>query len=277
MNKFSLLVWIGLVLVPCGLSAQEPPKKPFVEPVRGDAQWIIEVQSLTAKVESGDSRETADAVNRDPSSTPAPVSGPRNLLRSEVTRSNDLLRRTDSWQDETKTEKWWKGAYLFVKEPDYDTIFVLPWESLILSQEAYEQFSNTSFPEMRWVNENTFLEWTTIGDRQVAIYGKEESEEDKIQLTSYEFFKGAVDEESDFNAQTSEPKTRNPTSRKGFAQLAWIDGETKRPIAMESNHSRRTYTFTDGEIPPLEFPTGVEEALRRYINAANVQKLDVAP
>jgi hypothetical protein len=173
--------------------------------------------------------------------------------------------------------KWWQGSYVLVKEPEYDTVFVVPWEQLLLSEETYEQFSNTNFPELRWVSASTFLEWTTMGDRQVAVYGQKQNDADNFMMRGEENLLKIVEERTGIKAKPTDPETRRPTSRDGYARLAWIDGQTKRPIAMESARSRWTYTFSEGEIPPINLPPGFQDAIGRYLEAANVQKLNVKP
>ena len=282
MNNSKFLSVLGAVLFlgGFGLHAQTPPppQEPFLQPVSGNAHWIVQVQGLLDQPKKQASKNRQDVPGApETSATPPPVAGGRILKQIDVTRSNNLLRRINTWADGTQTVKWWQGSYLMLKEPEYDTVFIVPWESLILNEETYEQFSNTSFPELRWVNASTFLEWATIGDRQVAVYGQKQSELDKLHLGVDSGLVKIIEERTGIKYKSADPATQRPTSRDGFARLAWIDGQTKRPIAMESARARRTYTFTDGEIAPIELPPGFREAIGRYLDAANVQNLNVKP
>ncbi|MEI6337552.1 MAG: hypothetical protein WCQ57_03090 [Verrucomicrobiota bacterium] len=280
MNRSTSLSVLVLFLGSIAMQAQTPPppEAPFLLPDSRNAQWVIQVQGLPdkpTKQTPGNGQNIPGAPET--AATPPPAAGGRNLKQIEVIRSNNLLRRINTWANGTQTEKWWQGAYLLLKEPDYSTVFIVPWESILLSEETYEQFSNTNFPELRWVNASTFLEWTTVGDRQVAVYGQKQSDADAIEMRGEATLNKIAEERTGIKPKPADPATRRPTSRDGFARLAWIDGQSKRPIAMESARSRWTYTFTDGEIAAIELPPGFREAIGRYLEAANVQKLDVKP
>ena len=282
MNNYKFLAVVGnaLVLGTVGIHAQTPcpPEEPFLNPVSENAHWVVQVQGLPDQPKNQASQNTPDTPSApETPATAMHVQGGRYLRQIDVTRSNSLLRKINTWADGTQTVKWWQGSYLMLKEPEYETVFVVPWESLILNEDTHEQFSNTSFPELRWVTASTFLEWATIGDRRVAVYGQKQTDLDKLRLGVESGLFKVIAERMGIESGSTRSVTPNPTSRVGFARLAWIDGQTKRPIAMESARSRWTYTFSDDQIAPIELPPGFRNAIGRYLDAANVQKLDVKP
>lgn len=272
MNKQTLLIALAFAQSACLLQAQSPPVSPFLSEMKPNAQWRIDVQGVADKPKA--SKPQTGPPQDPPVEHPAPVPSQvdRSLARADVTRTKDLFRRINTWSNGTKTEKWWQGQYCLLKEPSYDTIFIFPWSSMILSEEAYELFSNTDFPELAWVGAATFLEWATIDETPVAIYGLKQSESEKFNERGSENMLKVIEERTGQKPPTPDPEANKQTSRSGYARLAWIDGRTKRPMAMESGRMRKTYTFTEGDIPPIELPPGFREAIGRHLEAANVQK-----
>ncbi len=269
LSALGAALFLGSFTMPA--QTPSPPKAPFLAPSAGNAHWIIEVQGVPGKPTT--SAPKAPAAPK----VPATGSSGRVLIQVDMTVTKDLRRQIKKWANGTQTEKWWKGDYCLLKEPDFDTIFIFSWDSLILSEKSYQEFAATDFPELRWVGADTFLEWATVDDIPVAIYGQQQSEVDKANPASNEFLRELVEQRTGKKLDVSKPEPSRPTSRDGYAKLAWIDGHSKRPIALESAHERWDYISSERPTPQIELPLSFLQAIGRYFEAANAQKMNVKP
>lgn len=280
MIKNSLCTFLGLLA--CGLSLQAqtaaPPQAPYLPPDSGTLQWTVHVQGLPEK-QKNPSQESSPAdpgiAGASPNSSPRP--GRRLLRQIDATRSNNLLRKVNTWSNGTTTVKWWQGPYLLLKEPKDDDILVASWASFCFTQETYAEYASANFTELNWVGPTTFLEWTTLGDRQVAVYGQTQSQADAFRIDSKSEMLKAMKNMDTLKPRPQDSETGPPTSREGFARLAWIDARTKRPIAMEAGRLRFTYHFSDGVIAPLTLPPEFQQAMDRHQIATTAPTMKVKP
>jgi len=265
---------VGLVFCGPVLNAQptKPPQPPFLVPDSETLQWSVQVQGLPGK----EKNQASESIVNNPgapetSFTPSSGSLRRILKQVDATRSNGLLKKIHTWANGTKTEKWWQGPYLLLEEPNDDDIFITSWGNLCRTQELYEDYGNSNFPELNWVRDSTFLEWVTLGDRLVAVYGQIKGQGGLTDLLK------ALEGEDPLKAKPQDTDTEPQTSRDAYGRLAWIDAQTKRPIAMESGRRRYTYVFSDGEITPLALPSEFQQALERYRIATTAPTMRVKP
>lgn len=161
----------------------------------------------------------------------------RRVSTIAITKADGVRRELVSWANGAKSERWFTAGYLIETEPNQDDIYVIFNHSNadIAVQQKFGDFSSSDFPELAWVSPDTYSGTSTFDGSVCYLFQREV----KFQ-----------------------PTPKSPV--RIFAQQAWIDGPTRRPIAFNDGSALRTYHFEDGKPPALILPQGFAAALEKY-------------
>lgn len=264
-HRFSLYA-VALV-VASNVSAQTvaPPAEPFLLRMNVNAQWSFTSESTLKPLPSPNLVDPASQ-----------MPNVRTLTKVESTRQGKFFRRVREWSDGTKTEAWWQGSICLVKEPHVETVFVLAWRTMIVSDQTRELFSDEDFPELAWVGKDTFLEWTKLKGRDTALYGQKLGVVDQLAASMGQEMARSLKDRAT-NGTSGNQALSKRTSLEGYARLVWVDAATKLPVKLESEGKEWNYRYESTPPLTIELPKGFREAIGSFLEATNVQSTKVAP
>ncbi len=162
------------------------------------------------------------------------------LKEAKMTRFGDDMRIVKTWSDGSTAEEWRYQGYLLTTQPHASVVYVLG-----RSQDAAVRLpamSGPAFPELGWLT--------------AANYVKVESIKGKL---AYLFQEAAV-------AMPALVPGTDPTAalaKAHPARRAWIDRETKLPVALDEGNEVRTYEYGDPPSAPLVLPAAFAATLEK--------------
>ncbi len=149
-----------------------------------------------------------------------------------------------SWSDGDTTQQWRYEDYLLFMQHGLSYIFVKPKSQV--SAQVYPAMSDSSFPELGWLSASNYIKLENY--RQKSAYVFQRSVAVGVFLPNV-------------------PDALKPKTEAGDAhtvQRAWIDRESKLPIAYDNGTEVRTYEYSPTPVQSLIMPENFAAALEKY-------------
>ena len=242
MNK-SLVAWLACcVAVGLGdLRAQTgtapPPTAPFVEELPKNSAWKIIV---TPKEKA---RDTPAPAGGAPKGTKPPPVLP--VLKEERrVRFEDNMCIVRTWNDNSITQEWRFDGYVLYMQPGLPTVYVFSKSQAMAA--VYPVMSNSTFPELSWLTAANYNKVEPYKQRPAYVF-QEESEGSQF--------------------LPNVPEALRPKAKPGSSssvKRAWIDRDTKLPLAYDNGTETRTYEYAQPPTTPLVLPANFAAALEKF-------------
>lgn len=227
---------IASLLFPIVLCAsEEAPKPPFIATPSEGSRWIID---YTGDNKAKASEQKADALG---------MAGPdqkTTVVRVEVDKWKGKRRELTVWSTGERVEKWVLPEAAIFQQRGTDAIYIFPLRgagrgAALSAVSAGE----TDFAEFEWITKDAFKETVEVEGRKCYL------------------FEGARSPVSGGNnpaSQGAESVSKQP------ALKAWVDVNTKLPVAILIGGVLRKYSFEDSAGPAKELPAAFSQQLSKY-------------
>lgn len=230
MNRiFSDSLIAGFLFVIVTSEAQElTPTEPYLNRAPVYSQWTEVFQpSKSSRAPAGSS-----------------TSGPPEMKQMIVSKAETTRHESCQWTDGQISERWLYKGFVLFQQLGSSTVFILNSSNVdSLSNKVGYDFSQSDFPKLNWLSKQTYEGVATVN---------------KVQC--YHFQKTVP-------APVVPPPAGQKQAAKPAPPLtmdAWIDVNTKLPVASDDGRWFTTYTFKEMPEKPLELPPVFAKALENY-------------
>jgi len=243
------------------------PKAPFLRHIiKPPAAWTIVYKAKNPRASS----KFPDGAG----GIPPDLSGPRVLKSINVYKFDNKRIIISHWSDGTKSERWLFDGISLSTDPGnpegyMDSLVAMPGDPPV------ETYSDTDFPEFRWIQAN--------------MYQPEPEEKDPSgQQRPHYFFRYVPPEISTLPAKRREDlpvvkpedgeiiESLVPQAGHTLVtgiQQAWIDAQTKLPIAYDDGEYLQIYSFDPTPPTSLKMPTQFSDIIaKRNANAKQMSR-----
>lgn len=255
MSKIHLLL---LILFPMAAWTQDappaPPTAPFVVNAPTYACWVVAYKAKAALAQKTNEASAALA------------GAPRELKKLTVIKAGATRQIISSWSDGTTTERWIIPGFQLVERPGQKDIYMYTSSGLSHSSSSLEDYSGSDFPEFSWLAESNYSRvesfsktkcWAFQGDAVSSISSKMLPM--LIQLKN----SSAVSK----GASATPPKPAPAIFKK-----AWIDIDTKLPVALDDGTRIQVFTFLPAPAQAPEMPARFAKVVKDCVDVQTAKK-----
>lgn len=243
MNKY---LWILVSALAFSSARSEaplpPPKPPLLARLPAYASWVEKIATPS---------EEPQAENMDGGSTPTK----RTLKEVKVIKGPRNRQITKKWSDGLTTEIWVCGDIVLQEEPGLKSIYISTAASRSASPMSFgANHSNADFPDLEWISPSNYVGTKPYQGKVCYVF---QTKDTSAELKKSEALAASLPR-AESSANSSESQSPAPTLQ--ISKTAWIDPETRLPVALNDGIYLRTYTFLD---PPSHDP----QPPQRFIKA----------
>lgn len=254
-----LFILIGSVLFASAQQqvSQDPalpplPPGPLINRAPDFSKWIVTYSGFQEKQEGMLKSQTVSNSGND-EKTPALIQ------RTVVVKTGTNRHITEIAVDGRQTEVWVKGGLEAFMRPE--------WKNPVLSDGSnpYDalrmDFSHTDFPGFEWINASYYKGISIMEGRKCILFKAFISRLDGVT---------ALKALGDAASQSDEPADES-----GIKTSAYIDLETRLPIALQKGGELALYQFQAPPIAEIALPSNVQDAINQ--RAKHIQEVGQKP
>jgi hypothetical protein len=235
MNRLCFLVpgIVYLWLMCLSLLAQQgtnslPPQPPFLSEAPAYSTWVIKFTPRQGNAVSA-------AFPR--------VSTSNYLKEIHVTKMDKDHQEIQYWSDGSTLEKWEFHGLLLFEQPSLSNIHILSLNNLPpLMREAFFDHSKSDFPDLDWLSADSYVGMKTFQGQTCYWFQVKSSTVSTHSATS----------------------SGIPSVKVQAVPQAWINAQTRLPVAVDDGVTLHIYTFGDETSRQAELPPRFAEALEKY-------------
>jgi len=236
-------------------STTDKPTAPYVARAPEFFTWAIDI---TQKKEAA------------PVPTPIPVEGgkslapppPAKILKtSVVTKTGQIIRDVRTFTDGSKTQNWWIDGRIFRQNPETGVVNI----TVPGIDRSAPQFNVSDFEFLSWIDLPNFSNSEKRRGVDCFVYewkGRMPAAADFEKITDY---RAKIEFYHKFLGKPTTP-TR-----------AWIDKNTRLPVAAEDENATYTYRYLDAPTEVLSLPPDFQKLWDRYKETLDDWKKHVMP
>jgi hypothetical protein len=259
MNKLGILI---LILLPIAALAQEDvpllPSAPFVVNAPAYACWSVAYKSKPTRTlppKPSDGAATMAVESQAKAQTAL-----HELNMVTVTKAGTTRRMVSTWSDGTTSEQWIIPGFQLWEQPGQEGIHIFTTSALSHSGVHREDYSKSDFPEFDWLSASNYARVESYNKIKCWCF------QDKLTLgvSPNSLPMSQILEE---NAASSGAKKHETMPTSTIFKRAWIDTETKLPVALDDGMKIQVFTFLPAPNEPPVMPARFSKVVKDYKDA----------
>ena len=165
----------------------------------------------------------------------------RTLKEIQITKMGKDRHELDLWSDGQTSEIWFHGKMILFTQPGSKDVYILDRSHPNdLLDHTFPDYVTGDFPELDWINLRAYVHPDSMQNHPCFLF--------QIPNTA---------------SQTPTKPVTIPTVE------AWIDQETRLPVAIDDGDTRKVYVFHNLPVGTLQLPDRFMQALDTYNRAVN--------
>jgi len=229
-------LFTAFLLFPVVLCASEgAPKPPFVAIPPEGSKWTIDYLGAD---------EAKAAQKNTGTQAPAGPDQKATIVRVVVDKWKDKRREVTVWSTGEKVEKWILPNAAIFQQRGTDAIYIFPLTGAGRGASlAAISLGETDFAEFEWITKDAFKGVVKVDDRECYLY---------------EGVLPTIPSGNSPGSQAFDGGSKQPVLK------AWVDVNTRLPVAILSGQVLRKYSFEGSAGPAQELPVAFAQQLSKF-------------